>query len=247
MTSSLSISRFRYRFTPSWPMCLLALFGMVFFSCLGVWQLHRADEKKELLAYEAALEKRAPRAWLGEEDNVQAFERVQFRGKILPQQLFLDNQYHAHHLGYHVISPVMMENKRVVLVDRGWVSAGATRQVLPEVVTPQQSLELSGTIYQPRGAPWVLGAGIEIRQENQAVIETLDFQLISQFLHKSVYPFIIRLDAQSPAGYVRDWVTVVMPPVRHLGYAVQWFALALVVLILFVGLNLKKYDTIHSK
>jgi surfeit locus 1 family protein len=240
---SLSIYRFRYRFTcPHWGMCLLALLGMTLFLSLGLWQLHRADEKKLILAHEAALASRAPELWLGDMADVLPFKRVLFAGKFLPQVFFLDNQYHAHQIGYHVISPVLMPTGRVLLVDRGWVSAGRSRQVLPEVTLPTEILDLSGTMYMPSSKTWVLGSGLEKKQDNQVVIESVDFNLINQFLHKSVYPFIIRLDKNSTAGYVRDWVTVVMQPARHLGYAFQWFALALVVLIVFVGLNTKKKE-----
>ncbi len=221
-------------------MCLLAFLGIAFLTSLGVWQLHRADEKKVILAHEAEEAARAPELWLGENNNIKPFKRVKFGGKFLPNVFFLDNQYHAHQIGYHVISPVLMPTGRVVLLDRGWVPAGPTRQVLPQVNVPQKILDLSGVIYKPSTKTWLLGSGVENKQGNQMVIESVDFDLISQILHKSVYPFIIRLDKNSPAGFVRDWVTVVMPPARHLGYAFQWFALAFVLLVIFIALNSRK-------
>ncbi len=238
---SFSISRFRYRFTwPHWAMCLLAFLGIGLFVNLGLWQLHRADQKKQLLAKEAIEASRTPELWLGDAREALPFKRIKFAGKILPQVLLLDNQYHAHQIGYHAISPVLMPTGRVVLLDRGWVPAGSSREVLPEVDVPDDILDLSGVIYMPPGKVWVLGSEFEKKQGDRVVIESIDFNLISQFLHKSVYPFIIRLDQNSPAGYVRDWVTVVMPPARHLGYAFQWFALAFVVLVIFIGLNSRK-------
>ncbi len=238
-----SISRFSYRFTPHWMMCVLAVCGIALFSWLGTWQLHRAEQKKALLAHEAALKAKPPRPWAGDDGVLpEAFERVKVQGVFLQDVFFLDNQYHNHQLGYHVISPLKMPTGELILVDRGWVPATSTRKELPKIHTPKGEVGLSGSIYQVRGTPWVLGAGLEPRHAHQTILEALDFKLISQFLHKPVYPFIIRLDNESMAGYVRDWVTVVMPPERHLGYAVQWFALASVVLIVFVGLNLKRTE-----
>jgi len=247
MSTSPSISRFRYRFTtPHWAMCLLALLCITFFITLGMWQLHRAEEKRFILAREAAFEDRAPRIWQGEGLLPEAFERVQLQGTFMPQVLFLDNQLHAHQVGYHVLSPMNIGTDRVVLIDRGWVPVGSTRSELPNIITPTEQLTLLGRAYYSLGKSWVLGPGIEIKQDTRAVIESLDFQLISQFLHKSVYPFIIRLDDKSPAGYVRSWAAVSMPPVRHLGYAFQWFAFALVALIIFITLSIRKDEKINS-
>ncbi|WP_274544559.1 SURF1 family cytochrome oxidase biogenesis protein [Legionella oakridgensis] len=72
------------------------------------------------------------------------------------------------------------------------------------------------------------------------VIEWIDTKIISQFLHKSVYPFIIRLDKKEANGFIRAWDIVSMPPQRHYAYAFQWFAIALVIFVLFISLNSKK-------
>ena len=126
------ISRFYRQFTcPHWGMCALALLGICFFSSLGFWQLHRADEKRKILAHEAMLSARQPALWRGSIQDILPFKRVLFAGKFLPQVFFLDNQYHAHQIGYHVISPLLMSTGRLVLVDRGWVPAGHTRVILP--------------------------------------------------------------------------------------------------------------------
>ena len=50
----------------------------------------------------------------------------------------------------------------------------------------------------------------------------------------------MRLSTDESSGFVREWAIVSMPPVRHVGYAVQWFAMALAILILFIALNVKK-------
>ncbi|MDI1352426.1 MAG: SURF1 family protein, partial [bacterium] len=75
--------------------------------------------------------------------------------------------------------------------------------------------------------------------QKTTIVESLDPKLVHQILQKKVYPFIIRLDKQDANGFVREWAIVSMPPQRHLAYAVQWFAMAFVILIIFVALNLK--------
>ena len=47
-------------------------------------------------------------------------------------------------------------------------------------------------------------------------------------------PRVLRLDPDLPIGYARDLDLLpnTLPPERHLGYAVQWFALALAMLVI---------------
>ena len=138
-----------------------------------------------------------------------------------------------------------MANGEVLLVDRGWLLGDQTRQRLPVTDSPSGIINLVGSAYYPSAKTWVLGQMIEKEQANVVVIEFIDTQLIGQILHKSVYPFIIRLGKHEAGGYVRDWAIVSMPPQRHYAYALQWFAMALVILILYIALNLstkKKHE-----
>jgi len=48
------------------------------------------------------------------------------------------------------------------------------------------------------------------------------------------------LDADQPDGYERVWRPALeFPPERHLGYAVQWLALAIVAIVIFIALSLQ--------
>jgi surfeit locus 1 family protein len=56
-------------------------------------------------------------------------------------------------------------------------------------------------------------------------------------------PFVgglLLLDPEAPGGYVREWTDFGFPPQRHYGYAVQWFALAIAALVVFVVVNRKR-------
>jgi surfeit locus 1 family protein len=55
----------------------------------------------------------------------------------------------------------------------------------------------------------------------------------------------ILLDADQPDGYARFWsIDLGFIPERHIGYAIQWFGLALTLLIIYVAVNLKRADHI---
>jgi surfeit locus 1 family protein len=231
----MSLTRFHIAFTPSFRMTLLALLSFCLFISLGMWQLKRADEKKRLLAQSEIAQKSAAYAWHPQDKYPTQYQRIQLKGHFSKKLILLDNQHEQHQFGYHVFSPLVLTNGKIIIIDRGWVSKEQSNQL----ETPLFPLTIEGSAYYPSEKQWVLGEPIEIKTPNLAIIETIDIKLMSQFLHKSVYPFIIRQNTHSPFGYVRNWVTVNMPPRRHVAYAFQWLAIAGVILILFIALNIK--------
>lgn len=235
-----SLTGFKRRFTPNWRMTVLTLFATLLFVRLGLWQLERADEKKQMIVEDSAFAMQAETIWRPSDKLPSQYQRVKVQGHFLKSLLLLDNQHYQHQFGYHVITPFALDDGQVVLVDRGWVAGDIARRELPVVDTPASAITLLGSTYYPSKNKMLLGPLLEKKQADLAIIELIDTQIISQFLHKSLYPFIIRLREDAPHGFVREWAIVSMSPERHFGYAVQWFAIASVVLILFVALNFKK-------
>lgn len=235
-----SLTCFNRRFTPNWRMTILALLAILFFSRLGVWQLERAEEKKQMLTAQAKFAKRLPFTWNPGMARPSQYQHVSVEGSYLPQIMLLDNQHYQHQFGYHVLSPLELSSGKIVLIDRGWIAGDVSRQALPEISIPIGSVRLAGYAYYASDKNWVLGQAYEEKEANITIVERVDTKLIGQFLHKSVYPFIIRLDKGEAQGYVREWAVVAMPPERHYAYALQWFAIAFVILIIFIALNLKK-------
>lgn len=236
MINAIVCNRF---FKPQWPMTLATLFAIALFISLGVWQLQRADEKKIMLRLAHELAHQAPQSWT-EHRLPKQYQPIQVQGHFMPTIFLLDNQHHDHQFGFDVLSPLLLADARVVMIDRGWVSGDLSRQTWPHITTTMKRVQLEGYAYYPSKNNWLLGSVLEKKRDDLAVIEALDTAVISQFLHKSVYPFIIRLGKQQQHGFVREWAVVAMPPARHYGYAVQWFAMAAVLFILFIVLNFKK-------
>ncbi|MEI6094056.1 MAG: SURF1 family protein [Gammaproteobacteria bacterium] len=234
-----SVTGFRFSFTSSWKMLCLALVSICLLISLGIWQLHRAAEKRGLLAMYQTQMQRAPVALSG--TSAQQYQRVQVQGLAqLPITLLLDNQHHAHQFGYDVLTPLIMVDGNVLLIDQGWVPGDPSRVSLPDMTGLQSDLHYSGQVYYPAKSAFVLGVGLEVKTPNVIVIESLNMTMISQFLHKPVYPFIIRQSAERQTRFVRDWPIVASSPVRHIGYAVQWFIFALGVGVMFIVFHTKR-------
>jgi surfeit locus 1 family protein len=50
----------------------------------------------------------------------------------------------------------------------------------------------------------------------------------------------VLLDANEPEGYVAQWQAPGFPPLRHVAYAVQWFGLALALVVIYLATNLRR-------
>lgn len=236
----MSITRFQCHFIANWRFGILALLLCLFFTRLGFWQLARADEKKQILVTQQQLAMQVPIDWQVGNQEPKQYQPIQVHGHFLPVTLLLDNQHYQHQVGYDVLSPLLVEKGKVILIDRGFVSADPNRDLMPQITMPEGDIDVVGTAYFPSDKHWSLGNIFDKKKSNLAVIELIDARIVGQFLHKSVYPFIIRLRPEAAHGFIRDWPVIASPPSRHLGYAVQWFAMAFVILMLYVILNIKK-------
>lgn len=233
---------FKYHFKPHWTMVLLTVIAVGLFMRLGFWQLARAHEKQQMLKAVDVLSKQTPIDWKPSAALPKQYQQVHVKGHFLPTALLLDNQYYRHQFGYDVITPLVLDNGQVILIDRGFVPAGQHRQTLPHIDSVNDGIDCIGSAYYPSNKQWVLGPVLDKMNKKLAIIEQIDIPFLREFLHKSIYPFIIRLDSQSMHGFIRDWPVVAMPVARHYGYALQWFIMALVIVILFIVLNVKKSD-----
>jgi surfeit locus 1 family protein len=55
-------------------------------------------------------------------------------------------------------------------------------------------------------------------------------------------PYELRLAAEAPSGFARQWPEPGSGHERHLGYAWQWFAMAATVAVLYLLLNLRREE-----
>jgi len=227
-------------------MCFLTLVVVSLFLRLGFWQIDRADQKEKMVAAELAMAKKEVVEWDFQGKLPSQYQRVLVSGHYLPDVFLLDNQHQQHQFGYDVLSPFVLNNDQMILVDRGWIAGDNTRRVFPKINIPLTKVQIQGTVYFPSNKQWVLGPSVEKKNTKLTILENLDTKIVSQILQKEAYPFIIRLDKKEDYGFVRNWAIVSMPPHRHLGYAWQWFSMALTVFIIFIALNLKKDEKINQ-
>ena len=228
-------------FTPWWAV-LLTLTGVVLCGSAGFWQLNRAAEKRVLQQQfaTAARDVAARRLVADTEAPAQRYQWLRLAGYYLPEhQVLLDNLSFKGQSGYQVLTPFSTKMGRV-LVNRGWLPAAGDRSVLPDVQVsaeprevlgridwlPQPGLVLAPTSI-PAEAPWprrlLFPTATVLRA--QTGLPLRDYQLL--------------LAPEMPDGYTREWQPGGMGPERHLAYAVQWFGLAVTVVVIHGVLALR--------
>jgi surfeit locus 1 family protein len=207
---------------------------------LGLWQRQRAAEKDALQARFERLGAAAPRvlpARLVAADDY-ALRRVVARGVYADRfTILLDNRVHRGRPGYHVLSPLRIAGGDVhVLVDRGWVAAGRTRSDLPRVATPAGEQTVEGTATLPSGRVY------ELAPDTAAgpVWQNLVLDRYREWSKLELQPVVIQQTGAAADGLVREWDRPDAGADRHRAYALQWFALAALALLLYVVLNLER-------
>ncbi|MEW9797774.1 SURF1 family protein [Alteromonas sp. CYL-A6] len=207
---------------------------------LGFWQLDRMEQKQRRL--DSIAQKQAEET-LDITDAVKFTDPrdVRIRMTGTPDTdavLLLDNQIVDGRPGYDVLVPVMT-NVGWVLANFGWVAGSPYRDQLPEVVLPTAMQQFTGVLTKPTENPMVRET-VATADTFPLVIQKIDSAHVSTLLKRSVLPYVVVLTEQSDA-FIRRWEPVVMPPEKHLAYAVQWFALAGAALLIafFAGVRRK--------
>jgi cytochrome oxidase assembly protein ShyY1 len=217
---------------------VLAVLVIALFTRLGFWQLARMHEKQALLAAShAVVRDRVPHALALAADDARAsrYDWAVGRGHFTTAPaVLLDNQARDERAGvraYRVFQPDA-PGAPPLLVELGWLPVPGDR-TMPGIAAITGTHQLDGLLSPPPSGG--LARAIVTPQPDGSLLTiTLDLPLLRQSLQlPTLAPRVLKLDPQSPIGYARDLDILpnTLPPQRHLGYAVQWFGLALTVLV----------------
>ena len=76
------------------------------------------------------------------------------------------------------------------------------------------------------------------------VVQQVKMSDLEQRLGQTLLPVLLLLNSENEFGFIRDWKPVYgTPPDKHRAYAAQWFTLAAVLLMIYIGVNTKKRVT----
>lgn len=226
-------------FRPGLLPTLVVLVLLALLLALGGWQLQRADEKSALLASQEA-RRQAPAQPIGELERSAdpAFQRVLLRGYFDGEHsLLLDNRTRDGRVGVELLQPFYDQPSGLwLLLNRGWLP-WPDRRTPVSFSTPTGALQLQAWIYVAPGESFQLQADQPGNAWPQ-LLTRVDAGALWRQLGRAGWPYELRL-LPGPAAYQADWAVVAMGPEKHLGYAVQWFALAVALACLFIYFGIR--------
>lgn len=250
---TIEIGKIQFRF--NWIIAICIVFAVSGLTRLGLWQLDRAAEKTLLQNNFASMQKieatsirNIPVAGL-EFDVLQLQNRqVLLEGEYLnDRSLFLIYQTFEDQIGYEIVTPFKPASlDLIVMVSRGWTGAApyeALTKTLPPIVGAQQ---LTGQIYVPS-----LSMATKLNNVQEIkwplVIRYLNTEELGPLFDLPLFPYVIRLNEAQAGVLVRHWPTVTVDNGRNKSYALQWFAMAIAVIIVTIILSTNILTLLQEK
>lgn len=230
--------------TPRWIAgILIATLAIAVFGNLGLWQLRRLDDRRAANArIEAGMTDEPAELLellLGESDPLAlAFRRVETPGQyLLDREVILQARSLNGQSGHEVLTPLLLGDGSVIIVDRGWVSIDVEGPPVVGAEPPSLDVAVEGVLRETqekgRFGPSEAASGTLER------ISRVDLERLGQQLEQPLQPVYLQLETQTPqqAGrYPIPLPTVTVSDGPHLSYAVQWFIFAAIVAIGFPAL-----------
>jgi len=226
----------------------MSIFVVVFLPLLlslGAWQVVRGFDKQDILdqydfnkslvpieSYELSME--------GIEKNY--YRTVSLEGQFMQESYLLDNRIYRQKSGYEIFSLFKTDSNNYFLINRGWVDKKETTKMkFPKKVRIQG-------LYTP-----FKRFGLSLSNEAPSygwpkLVQELSFQQALNDLSPEYnpQPAVIQLSAGSPGAFEPIWRPTIFKAARHYGYAVQWFGLALVLLISYIYFGTQKDNNEHN-
>jgi surfeit locus 1 family protein len=222
---------------------VVAVLAAIVFVNLGLWQLRRLDERRERNAVVeeridtaavdlAALETTLPPETL-------EYRRASAAGTYATnEEVLLRNRSRRGASGFHVLTPLVLDDGRAVIVDRGWVPLDVEGPPVPGAEPPAGRVTVLG--YIALGGE-DSGDGVALRL-SAVDLARLDAQTTGALL--PVYLELIDDGADGSLPLSLEPPELSEGP--HLGYAVQWFVFAAIAVVGFIVLVVRTgTDPVH--
>lgn len=220
---------------------VIAAVAAVLFVRLGIWQLHRLGERRARNAQVAA--KMAGAVYevdaVGRVDvDSLAYRRGRATGRFDFDHQFIEVLKPRDGIpGVFIVTPLVLDSTRAVLVERGWYPSPDGKAVPLATLEEPDSTTVEGLLLAPYA-----GDSLAPGDGWPRYVRAADPALLAGGYGRRLFPLLLRrttLPAGTPAG-----LDAIRPPELsegpHLSYAIQWFSFAVIALVGSTVLVLKR-------
>jgi cytochrome oxidase assembly protein ShyY1 len=123
-----------------------------------------------------------------------------------------------------------------VLVNRGWIAAGARREELPQVRTPAGTVAIEGVKLEHFPRAWAPGGA----KPGGRVWQNASVEDFAAWSGLALAPFVLEQHSALEDGLARDWPAPDLGVDKHRAYALQWYSLAALCIVLFLVLGFRR-------
>jgi cytochrome oxidase assembly protein ShyY1 len=215
----------------TWRLWVAVLAGVVV-TGVALWAAHwqhgRAQEKREMQAL-VDVATAAPPIDLNlvVPPFTDVFRRAFVSGRFVPEKaVYLDNRPLDGRVGRVVMMPLQLENGSVILVVRGWIAQDAARRgVLPTIQTPSSAVRIEGVLADH--VPQFAKFADVYPPELPAVWPNFDMAAYRQASGYKNLQWVLMQTNDVDDRLTRSYTPPSLGVEKHLGYRLQWIAIAL--------------------
>ena len=230
----------RNKFKPGKRITVFFVFFASLFFFLGLWQIERGQAKKIIIEeFNNNLTKKP--SYL--EIDSKKWDRVFVEGKWdSSKQILIDNVIHRGISGFKVLTPLKIKNsEKTILVDRGWIKRERSREIIPDIKVPEDTVMVSGILESPE-LGLVLSEDL-VTKTWPKISQTKNPDILLKEYDETMYKLLLMADPllKNSLEYIKIVPTNMMPS-KHFGYAAQWFSMFLVLCLMFIWYGYKKNE-----
>jgi len=223
----------------AWVVLVAALLTAAVTARLGFWQLDRAAQKTAL---QQARDDRGRMPPLAAADLAgdapaaagQWYRRAAVEGRwVDAETVYLDNRSMAGRVGFFVVTPLLLDDGRAVMVQRGWLPRDMRdRTRMAPHRTDPGPVRVLGRIAPTASRLYELGEAA-----SGVIRQNLDLAAYAGEIRRPLLPLVIVQEQPASGtddGLARQWPEPASDVHKHHGYAFQWFGLCALVTVLYV-------------
>ena len=231
----------KVRFKPSFWLTVFTIPVFLILLCLGTWQVYRLNWKTNLIKEFNDKFNDVPLTLNEVEKNYLNFKyrRIKVNGTFDHEnEIHLIGKTYEGSAGFHIVTPLIMNNEKTVLINRGWVPKKYLNKNSRKFTLLEGKVNLIGIIKFPQEK----GMFVPDNEPENGFWFTINPEEIFTYIkikgEKNFYIDLLRSDTKLILPIAIDGKIDL--PNNHLQYAFTWFSLAFGLIIIYFSWHKSK-------